>query len=86
MEIDKICHDYLGIKLDTAKKHTKDYCKLLDVLINVKQWSVSKVARELNSRTETVIRHLGRKPKPKPLTKEMEMRMKKYLKIEHLKH
>jgi ribosome-binding protein aMBF1 (putative translation factor) len=82
MSVEQICEDYLNIKLETAKKKPDNLIRLIEVLIEVKGWSVSKVADKLNSRPETIEKYRKKKVQPKELSYEMQQRMFKYLRID----
>jgi ribosome-binding protein aMBF1 (putative translation factor) len=81
MTVEQICEDYLNIKLETAKKKPDNLIRLIEVLIEVKGWSVSKVADKLNSRPETIEKYRKKKVQPKELSDEMQQRIFKYLRI-----
>jgi hypothetical protein len=81
--IDEICEDYLGVKLTTAKRNTHHLFKLVEIL-TAKKWSVEKIAKEIEMMPDTIRRYQPKK-KEVPLSKEMQIRMKRYLKIEHVK-
>jgi ribosome-binding protein aMBF1 (putative translation factor) len=81
MTVEQICEDYLNIKLETAKKKPDNLIRLIEVLIEVKGWSVSKVADKLNSRPETIEKYRKKKVQPKELSDEMQQRIFNYLKI-----
>jgi len=81
MTVDQICEDYLNIKLETAKKNPDNLIRLIEVLIEVKGWSVSKVADKLNSRPETIEKYRKKKVQPKELSYDQQQKMFKYLKI-----
>jgi ribosome-binding protein aMBF1 (putative translation factor) len=81
MSVEQICEDYLNIKLETAKRKPDNLIRLIEVLIEVKGWSVSKVADKLNSRPETIEKYRKKKVQPKELSDEMQQRMFKYLKL-----
>jgi ribosome-binding protein aMBF1 (putative translation factor) len=81
MSVKQICEDYLNISLATAKKKPDNLIRLIEVLIEVKGWSVSKVADKLNSRPETIEKYRKKKVQPKELSYEMQQRMFKYLRI-----
>jgi hypothetical protein len=81
--IDKICKDYIGLELTTIKKHTCYLSKLIEIL-TTKKWSVEKIAKEIEMMPDTIRRYQHKK-KEVPLSEEMQIRMKRYLKIEHVK-
>jgi ribosome-binding protein aMBF1 (putative translation factor) len=81
MSVEQICEDYLNIKLETAKKKPDNLIRLIEVLIEVKGWSVSKVADKLNSRPETIEKYRKKKVQPKELSYDQQRRMFNYLKI-----
>jgi ribosome-binding protein aMBF1 (putative translation factor) len=81
MSVEQICEDYLNIKLETAKRKPDNLIRLIELLIEVKGWSVSKVADKLNSRPETIEKYRKKKVQPKELSDEMQQRMFKYLKL-----
>jgi ribosome-binding protein aMBF1 (putative translation factor) len=82
VSVEQICEDYLNISLATAKKKPENLIRLIEVLIEVKGWSVSKVADKLNSRPETIEKYRNKKVQPKELSYEMQQRMFKYLRID----
>ena len=59
----EICELYLGVSLVTARKKPDHMYKLVNILIEVKGWSVNKVADKLNSRTDTIERYKRKKKK-----------------------
>jgi DNA-binding Xre family transcriptional regulator len=83
MSAEKICEDYLGVKLTSAKRNTHYLSKLVEIL-TAKKWSVEKIAEEIEIMPRTVVRYKAKKEEV-PLSEEMQIRMKRYLKIEHVK-
>ena len=81
--IDEICEDYLGVKLTSAKRNTHYLSKLVEIL-TAKKWSVEKIAKEIEMMPSTIMRYQAKKQEM-PLSEEMQIRMKRYLKIEHIK-
>lgn len=81
MNVEQICELYLGVSLVTARKKPDHMYKLVNILIEVKGWSVSKAADKLNSRPDTIERYKRKKKECQPLSDEMQKRMFNYLKL-----
>jgi hypothetical protein len=87
MNAEQICIDYLNVTLHTAKKKPELLYKIIHIL-QVQRLTVVEIAKHLDIKVDTVMKYLERgamyKATPQQLSYEQQLRINKFLKIEHL--
>jgi orotate phosphoribosyltransferase-like protein len=87
MNAEQICIDYLNVTLHTAKKKPELLYKIIHIL-QVKQLTAVDIAKHLDIKVDTVMKYLERgamyKATPQQLTYDQQVKINKFLKIEHL--
>jgi hypothetical protein len=83
-DAEKICQDYLDCGLDNIKWQQDKYKKFINILFELKKWQLWQIAEALNTRIDIIERYINKQTKPKPISEEMQNRINKFLKIEHL--